>query len=83
MLKKARLCSWLPAVERLEFDLLLRCKAYDTASFVLECPEENVTPRVAWNITPTRGSRINGRTSSPTYAASMLIHKRTEEASAG
>ena len=26
-------------------------KAYDTANFVLECREENVTPHVAQNIT--------------------------------
>jgi transposase len=37
-------------------------KAYDTANFVMECREEKVTPHVAQNITATRGSRIDGRT---------------------
>ena len=32
-------------------------KAYDTANFVLECREENVTPHVTQNITATRGSK--------------------------
>jgi hypothetical protein len=55
-------------------------KAYDTANFVLECCEENVTPHVAQNITTTRGSRIDGRTTRhPGYAASLRIRKRIEE----
>ena len=45
-------------------------KAYDTATFVLECREEKVTPHVAQNIPTTRGSRIDGRTTHhPRYAA--------------
>jgi transposase len=55
-------------------------KAYDTANFVLECREENVTPHVAQNITTTRGSRIDGRTiRHPGYAVSLRIRKRIEE----
>ena len=55
-------------------------KAYDTANFVLECREEKVTPHVAQNITATRGSRIDGRTTRhPGYAASLRVRKRIEE----
>jgi IS5 family transposase len=55
-------------------------KAYDTANFVMECREENVTPHVAQNITTTRGSRIDGRTTRhPGYAVSLRIRKRIEE----
>ena len=55
-------------------------KAYDTRNFVLECREENVTPHVARNITATRGSRIDGRTTRhPGYAASLRVRKRIEE----
>src|SRR5918999_4907216 len=55
-------------------------KAYDTANFVLECREENVTPHVAQNITTTRGSRIDGRTTRHAgYAVSLRIRKRIEE----
>jgi len=55
-------------------------KAYDTANFVLECREENVTPHVTQNITTTRGSRIDGRTTRhPGYAVSLRIRKRIEE----
>lgn len=55
-------------------------KAYDTASFVLECREENVTPHVAQNITSTRGSRLDGRTTRHTGdAVSLRIRKRIEE----
>jgi transposase len=55
-------------------------KAYDTANFVLECREANVTPHVAQNITTTRGSRIDGRTTRhPGYAVSLRIRKRIEE----
>jgi transposase len=55
-------------------------KAYDTANFVLECREENVTPHVAQNITTTRGSRIDGRTTRhPGYAVSLRLRKRIEE----
>jgi transposase len=55
-------------------------KAYDTRNFVLECREENVTPHVAQNITTTRGSRIDGRTTRHAgYAVSLRIRKRIEE----
>jgi transposase len=55
-------------------------KAYDTANFVMECREENVTPHVAQNITTTRGSRIDGRTTRHAgYAVSLRIRKRIEE----
>jgi transposase len=55
-------------------------KAYDTANFVLECREENVTPHVAQNITTTRGSRIDGRTTRHAgHAVSLRIRKRIEE----
>jgi transposase len=55
-------------------------KAYDTAAFVMECREEKVTPHVAQNITSTRGSRIDGRTTRhPGYAVSLRIRKRIEE----
>ncbi len=55
-------------------------KAYDTANFVLECREEKVTPHVAQNITTTRGSRIDARTTRhPGYAASLRVRKRIEE----
>jgi IS5 family transposase len=55
-------------------------KAYDTANFVMECREETVTPHVTQNITTTRGSRIDGRTTRhPGYAASRRVRKRIEE----
>lgn len=55
-------------------------KAYDTANFVMECREENITPHVTQNITATRGSRIDGRTTRhPGYAISLRIRKRIEE----
>jgi hypothetical protein len=55
-------------------------KAYDTADFVMECREEKGNPHVAQNITTTRGSRIDGRTTRhPGYAVSLRIRKRIEE----
>ena len=55
-------------------------KAYDTANFVLECREENITPHVTQNITTVRGSRIDGRTTRhPGYAISLRARKRIEE----
>jgi transposase len=55
-------------------------KAYDTANFVMECREEAITPHVTQNITATRGSRIDGRTTRhPGYAVSLRIRKRIEE----
>jgi transposase len=55
-------------------------KAYDTANFVMECREENITPHVTQNITTVRGSRIDARTTRhPGYAVSLRIRKRIEE----
>ena len=55
-------------------------KAYDTANFVMECREAMVTPHVTQNITATRGSRIDGRTTRHAgYAVSLRIRKRIEE----
>jgi transposase len=55
-------------------------KAYDTAAFVMECREENVTPHVAQAITATRGSCIDGRTTRHAgYAVSLRLRKRIEE----
>ena len=55
-------------------------KAYDTADFVMECREATITPHVTQNITATRGSRIDGRTTRhPGYAISLRIRKRIEE----
>ena len=51
-------------------------KAYDTAAFVMECREENVTPHVAKAI--GRGSGIDARTARhPGYAVSIRLRKRT------
>ena len=51
-----------------------------TADSMLECREEQVTPHVAQNVTTTRGSRIDGRTTRhPGYAASLRVRKRIEE----
>lgn len=59
-------------------------KACATASFVLECREENVTPHVTPRITATRGARIDARTTRhPGYAVALRIRKRIEGASAG
>ena len=66
--------KWSPRVE------LLEDRCLPSANFVLECREEKVTPHVAQNITPTRGSRIDGRTTRhPGYAISLRIRKRIEE----
>ena len=55
-------------------------KAYDTANFVMECREEMVTPHVAQNVSASRGSRIDGRTTRHGgYAVSQRIRKRIEE----
>lgn len=55
-------------------------KAYDTANFIVECRQESVTPHIAQNITPTRGSRIDGRTTRHTSCAvSLRIRERIEE----
>jgi IS5 family transposase len=54
-------------------------KGYDTADFVMELREINVTPHVAQN-TSGRTSAIDGRTTRHGgYAVSQRIRKRIEE----
>ena len=56
-------------------------KNYDTARFVAAARALNVTPHVARNITPYRGSNIDARTTRhPGYRISQVIRKRIEEA---
>jgi transposase len=56
-------------------------KNYDTAAFVAAARDLNVTPHVAQNINPHRGSNIDGRTTRHEgYRASQIIRKRIEEA---
>jgi transposase len=55
-------------------------KAYDTAQFVAECRERGITPQVAMNISATRGSAIDARTTRHAgYLASQRVRKRIEE----
>ncbi len=55
-------------------------KAYDTAQFVADCRERGITPQVAMNISATRGSAIDARTTRHAgYLASQRIRKRIEE----
>lgn len=55
-------------------------KAYDTAQFVAECRERGITPQVAMNISGTRGSAIDARTTRHAgYMASQRLRKRIEE----
>jgi len=55
-------------------------KAYDTAQFVAECRERGITPQVAMNISGTRDSAIDARTTRHAgYIASQRIRKRIEE----
>jgi transposase len=55
-------------------------KAFDTADFVQDLRNLNVTPHVAQNITSQRGSRIDGRTVGQAgYAISQRLRKRIEE----
>jgi len=55
-------------------------KAYDTKHFVADCRERGVTPQVAMNVSGTRGSAIDGRTSRHAgYVASQRMRKRVEE----
>ncbi len=55
-------------------------KAYDTAEFVAECRERKVTPQVAMNISGTRGSAIDARTTRHAgYLSSQRVRKRIEE----
>jgi transposase len=56
-------------------------KAYDTARFVADAREINVTPHVAQNINEQRGSNLDGRTTRHVgYQISQVIRKRIEEA---
>jgi transposase len=55
-------------------------KAFDTADFVEDLRDLNITPHVAQNITTQRGSRIDGRTVRQVgYAISQRLRKRIEE----
>ena len=55
-------------------------KGYDTRDFIAQCRERNVTPHVAQNIGPRRGSAIDGRTTRHAgYSVSQVIRKRVEE----
>jgi transposase len=55
-------------------------KGYDTADFVAECRNMNVTPHVAQNDKRPGGSAIDGRTSRHAgYAISQRARKRIEE----
>lgn len=55
-------------------------KAYNTADFVADCRKRGVTPHVAMNITDSRDSAIDARTTRhPGYIASQRIRKRIEE----
>ena len=55
-------------------------KAYDTGPFVAGCRGLEITPHVAQNITPRRGSAIDGRTTRHSgYAISQRCRKRVEE----
>ena len=55
-------------------------KAYDTTQFVAQCRERGITPQVAMNISDTRGSAIDARTTRHAgYLASQRIRKRIEE----
>lgn len=55
-------------------------KAYDSADFIAECRKRGVTPHVAMNITETRDSGIDARTTRHAgYLVSQRIRKRIEE----
>jgi transposase len=55
-------------------------KGYDVTRFVAGCRGLHVTPHVAQNITPHRGSMIDARTTSHLgYAISQWVRKRVEE----
>lgn len=54
-------------------------KAYDTAAFVADCRELNLTPHVAQNVNRTRRSAIDSRTTrQPGYRASQIVRRRIE-----
>ena len=55
-------------------------KLYDTKQFVSDCRERGITPQVAMNISGTRDSAIDARTTRHAgYIASQRIRKRIEE----
>jgi transposase len=55
-------------------------KAYDTKQFVDDCRERGITPHVAMNISATRDSAIDARTSRHAgYLVSQRLRKRIEE----
>ncbi|HEX6507553.1 MAG TPA: IS5 family transposase [Chloroflexota bacterium] len=55
-------------------------KAYDVKQFVADCRERGITPQVARNVTDTRGSAIDARTTRhPGYLSSQRLRKRIEE----
>jgi transposase len=55
-------------------------KSYDTKQFVADCRERGITPQVAMNISGTRSSAIDARTSRHAgYVASQRVRKRIEE----
>ena len=55
-------------------------KGYDTADFVAECRNMNVTPHVAQNMERSGGSAIDGRTTQHAgYEVSQKKRKRIEE----
>ena len=55
-------------------------KAYDTKQFVADCRTRGVTPQVAMNVSGTRHSAIDGRTTRHAgYLISQRIRKRVEE----
>jgi transposase len=55
-------------------------RAYDTQQFVADCRDRGVTPQVAMNISGTRSSAIDARTTRHAgYVVSQRIRKRIEE----
>jgi transposase len=55
-------------------------KAYDTEEFVTTCRGLGITPQVARNITPYRGSHIDDRSArDPGYLIGQRVRKRVEE----
>ena len=55
-------------------------KAYDTEDFVTGCRALRITPQVARNITPYRGSHIDDRSArDPGYLVGQRVRKRVEE----
>jgi transposase len=55
-------------------------KGYDVKDFIAELRKRGITPHVAQQITPHRGSGIDGRTTRhPGYGISQTVRKRIEE----